>query len=142
MSLWQNLLPPALGRRRPEAPVTRAMLDLDVGALLAPAAYPYPPHVRPIRPHVGRQVLPLGNVHHDRKLFPPHAIIGRTLAHVAWRGLPAAQRSATRDVSGQRVPAKIVRRRPWLLGGTRGDTTGGAGPAATTANGPCVGCDK
>lgn len=143
MSLWQNLLPPALGRKRPQTAVDRAFLDIDAGALMVPADFPYPPGSRPIRPFLGREVTNLGNARSDRQLFPSHSLMGRTLAHLTFRGQPSFARAATQDVSGRRVPPRGYRVRPWLFGG---DTTGGARPGESSsgsrsdASGPCETC--
>jgi hypothetical protein len=142
MSKWTDLIPRALGRRRPETAVTRAMLDMDHGALIEPADYPYPPGVRPIAPFGARVILPPGNVRSDAQLFPPESIVGRTLAHVSHGGVRHLHRAAVADTSGSRTPAKSVKVRPWLFGGGKASSpaAGGGGASGGDSAGPCDGC--
>lgn len=146
MSLAKTLrsVLPVDGRRA--TPGYRAALDLDAGDLLTPAAYPYAPGLRPVRPFVARVVDPGQGERKRGQLYP---ITGnptqRTRAHV---DVPARtlERRAIGDVSGNRHPAKITRRRPYLFAGGSSATTAdklaakvGAAPAAAAA-GPCEGC--
>lgn len=94
----------------------REFLDIDAGALLTPTDYPYPPHVRPIRPVGARDTVRLSNIRAARQLFPPHGgVVRRLLGHVTFAGIRNAQQAATRSASGAATPAKSTRRRPWLF---------------------------
>jgi hypothetical protein len=131
--------------RRSPAPVSRAMLDVDAGALGSPTSYPYPPGLRPVRPFLGRLLLP-GRERSRAQLYPP---IGnptqRSFAHVAGRTGTNAK-AATRDSAGIRSDAKIVRTRPWLFAGTSSATDSdkaavpSMGAPASAYAGPCEGC--
>ena len=135
-----------LNVRRSPAPVSRAMLELDAGALLTPSVYPYPAGIRPVRPFASRIVNPGRGERPALQLQPPGGgnPTQRTFRHLDYVGHAAAARSGSRDVSGNRQPAKITRTRPWLFAGGTSATTAaklaaGAPPASSAA--PCTDCD-
>lgn len=145
MSVWTSLLPRTT--RRSPAAVRRDLLELDAGALLTPTDYPYGPGRRPVRPFGGRVAIVGRGERQAAQLFP---ITGnptqRATAHVNAGASAPAGRYARGDVAGNRQPAKITRRRPWLFAGgssaTAGDRATVTAPAtpAVRAAGPCVGC--
>lgn len=135
-------------RRRSPAPVTRDLLELDAGALLVPASYPYPAGARPVAPFVGRVIHPGRGPRPLAHLYPPTGNpTQRTFAHTDYAGRARDNRAATRDVSGVRSPAKGARLRPWLFAGgssatpaDRAASGGSSSSGAGAAGSGCEGC--
>lgn len=142
MSLASALRALAVAGRSP-APVRRAELELDAGAMMTPELYPYGPGRRPVAPFVARIILP-GRERSRAQLAPPTGNpTSRRFAHIDYAARSAAVLASRRDVSGRSQPAKITRTRPWLFAGGSSATAAdklAAAPGASSSAGGCDGC--